>query len=203
MNDALTERQKKVLDFLKDFIRRSGYPPSLREVCARFKIKNPKNAAKHLAAIEKKGFIRRAANAARAIEVLGFNNMAVDIVDVPIVGSVRAGSPELAVEDIIGHVSLDARFFKCAGTFLLKVKGQSMIGVGIDDGDYVLVRPQKAADNGDIVVAIISGEATVKRFLRKGRTIILKPENPDMSPITVNGGDFSIIGKVISTIKRA
>jgi len=188
------------LEFLKDFIRRSGYPPSLRDICAHFKINNPRSAAKHLVALEKKGFIKRTANASRAIEVFGVN--AGHAVAVPVVGSVRAGNPELAVEDVIGHVTLDERFFRCAGAFLLKVKGESMTGAGIDDGDYALVRPQMIAESGDIVVAVIAGEATVKRFLRKGQTIILKPENPDMRPITVSGGDFGIVGKVISVIKR-
>ncbi len=201
MANILTDRQKRILEFLKDFIRGSGYPPSLRDICARFKMNNPKSAAKHLTALEKKGFIRRTANASRAIEVFGLNNMAGNVVAVPVAGSVRAGSPELAVEDVSGRVSLDERFFRCAGAFLLKVKGESMTGAGIDDGDYALVRPQKIAESGDIVVAIIEGEATVKRFLRKGRAVILKPENPDMRPITVSGGDFHIVGKVISVIK--
>jgi repressor LexA len=201
MHKELTEKQRTILEFLKDFLKDRGYPPSLRDICEHFGIKGPKNARKHLEAIERKGFIKRSPNISRAIEVF---SPAKNAVSVPIAGRVKAGPPHLAVEDIQGHVTLDSRFFRPAGAFLLKVEGESMTGASMDDGDYILVRPQKVASNGDIVVAMLDDEATVKRFSKKGDSITLKPENPTMAPIRVKEGkrDFTIIGKVISVIKR-
>lgn len=199
----LTQRQKEILDFLGGFIGQRGYPPSLREICARFGIKSPKNAAKHLSALEKKGFITRSANISRAISIPEAPVKGGRTIAIPVAGRVRAGTPHLAVEDILGSVELDAGFFKCGGSFLLKVEGESMINAGIEDGDYVLVRPGIQALNNDIVVAMIDGEATVKRFLRRGDSVILKPENPAMEPVAVKeGSEVSIVGKVISIIKR-
>lgn len=198
----LTIRQRDVLGFIKDYIAASGYPPSLREICARFGIKGPKNAGKHLEALEKKGFIRRGPNISRAIEVV--DSALKNAVSVPIAGRVHAGSPHLAVEDIVGHMALDARFFKCDGAFVLKVEGESMTGAGIDDGDYLVVRPQKTASNGEIVVALIDNEATVKRFFMEAGVVTLKPENPSMEPIRVSGGgrEVSVVGKVVSVVKK-
>lgn len=202
MIKGLTIRQKAVLDFLKEFIAQAGYPPSLRDIARHFGISSPKNVAKHLDAIERKGFIKRSAALSRGIDVLdGAGHSAISV---PIAGNVRAGAPVLAVEDIVGHVVLDAGFFKCVGAFILKVVGDSMIEAGIDDGDYVLVRPHKDAANGDIVVALIDGEATVKRFFIDGGLITLKPANAGYLPIIVrdDGLDFSIVGKVVSVIKQ-
>lgn len=202
MDSHLTQRQKEILDFLHEFIRDEGFPPSLREICARFGIKGPQNAAKHLDALEKKGFIRRKAASSRGVELLG-GVPPRGGVSLPIAGRVRAGSPMLAVEDIVGHVALDESFFRCSGAFLLKVEGESMTGAGINDGDFVVVRPQKDASPGEIVVALIDGEATVKTFLMDGTDVVLKPENPSMEPIRVSEGrEFAIVGKVISVIRR-
>lgn len=200
---GLTERQKSVLEFLKDFTAANGYAPSLRDICSHFNISGPKNAAKHLESLEKKGFIKRSSKISRAIEVLGASG-APGAFSLPIAGRVRAGSPHLAVEDIVGRVLLDERFFKCPDAFLLEVEGESMTGAGIDDGDFVVVRPQQVASNGEIVVALIGEEATVKRFFRTGDTITLKPENPEMDPLVIgpSDGEFAVIGKVISVIKR-
>ena len=204
MNKALTERQKKILDFLGELIEGRGYPPSLREISKRFAIKSPKNARKHLEALERKGFIKRWANMSRAIDVLTSTPTARHAVTVPIAGRVKAGPPHLAVEDVVGHVTLDRRFFRqAAGAFLLKIEGDSMTGAGIEDGDHALVRPLKEASSGDIIVAMLDSEATVKRFVKKAHSIVLKPENPAMEPIQVSGGrDFTIVGKVIAVIKR-
>lgn len=200
---SLTSRQGEILGFLKDFIMENGYPPSLRDICARFNIKGPQNAGKHLFALERKGYIKRSSNVSRGIEVAGPAGGG-RAVTLPIAGRVRAGAPCLAVEDIVGHVALDEVFFRCGDAFLLKVEGDSMIGAGIEEGDHIVVRPQSGATDGDIVVALIGEEATVKRFSRKGRVIILKPENPAMEPIKIEEGQMavSIIGKVISVIKR-
>lgn len=199
---SLTSRQGEILGFLRDFIVENGYPPSLREICGRFSIKGPQNAGKHLRALERKGYIRRSSNISRGIEVAG--SVGGRVATLPIAGRVRAGAPRLAVEDIVGHVALDEGFFRCGGAFLLKVEGDSMTGAGIEEGDHIVVRPQSGALDGDIVVALIGEEATVKRFSRKGRRIMLKPENPMMEPIEIKDGDgpVSIIGKVIAVIKR-
>lgn len=199
--ERLTTRQKEILGFLREFISESGFPPSLRDICARFGISGPKNAAKHLDALERKGFIRRRAGSSRAIELL--EGRRTGGVSVPIAGRVRAGAPELAVEDIVGRVVLDESFFRCSGAFVLKVEGESMINAGIADGDFVVVRPQPDASPGDIVVALIDGEATVKTFLRDGDGVVLRPENPSMKPIRFTGReDFAIAGKVVSVIRR-
>ncbi|MFQ5735833.1 MAG: transcriptional repressor LexA [Thermodesulfobacteriota bacterium] len=199
--EKITGRQREILEFIKEFISESGYPPTLREICARFRIKGPKNAGKHLEALERKGFIRRSARISRAIEVVGSSLKGG--IEVPIAGRVRAGSPHLAVEDIVGRVVLDARFFKCRDAFMLRVEGQSMTGAGIDEGDFLIVRPQKDASDGDIVVALLDGDATVKRFSRDGDAVVLRPENPSMEPIRVTEGTaLEIIGKVISIIKQ-
>lgn len=199
--DKLTKRQEEVLGFLKEYHREAGFPPSLREICARFGIKGPQNAAKHLDALERKGFIKRKAASSRGVELL--EARLGGGVSVPIAGRVRAGEPTLAVEDIVGRVVLDEKFFKCKDAFVLKVEGESMINAGIADGDFVVVRPQPDASAGDIVVALIDGEATVKTFTRDGNEIVLRPENPFMEPIRVTGSeDFAIAGKVISVIRR-
>ena len=198
----LTKRQKEILDFLTGFTADKGYPPTLREISARFSIKSPKNAAKHLDALEKKGFLKRPAKTPRGISLVARPRPGQ--VDVPVAGRVRAGVPHLAVEDVTGYVTLDAGFFRCDNAFLLQVAGESMKGAGIDDGDYVLVRPQPSIDNNEICVAMLGDEATVKRFVLDGAGAFLMPENPSFEPIRIeDGGDtFSIIGKVISVIKR-
>ena len=198
----LTGRQESILGFLKGFIEARGYAPSLREICAHFGIKSPKNATKHLDALERKGCIRRSANISRAIEILGAPVRGT--LSVPIAGRVRAGAPHLAVQDIQGHVTLDSSFFRCRDGFLLRAEGESMTGAGIGDGDYLLIRPQRDAENGDIVVALLDSEATVKRFSRRGDVVTLAPENPDMEPITVRAGERAvmIIGKVVAVIKH-
>jgi len=197
----MTPRQREVLEFIKEFIGRAGYPPSLREICARFGIKGAKNAAKHLDALERKGFIRRGSHISRGIELV--SSTLRSAVSVPIAGRVRAGVPHLAVEDVVGHVALDEELFNCRGAFALRVEGESMTGAGIDPGDLVVVRPQKDALNGEVVVAMLDGEATVKRFYRKGAEIVLKAENPAMGPIRVDGASaLEIVGRVVSVIKR-
>ncbi len=163
-HENLTPRQLSVLEFLRDFIEARGYPPSLREICGRFNIRGPKNAAKHLVALQKKGLIKREPRSSRSLNVVGRVR---DAQAMPILGRVTAGSPNLAVEDMIGSVTLDGGFFKCADAFMLRVEGDSMTGAGIEHGDLVIVRPQNDALNKDIVVAMIDGEATVKRLLKK------------------------------------
>ncbi|MBE9528517.1 MAG: transcriptional repressor LexA [Proteobacteria bacterium] len=211
---GLTLRQMSVLNFLKEYLKEHGYPPSLRDICAAFGIKGAKNARKHLEALERKGFISRHPNRSRAIEILGpaiFKEAAMHkegaVTSLPIVGHVRAGAPHMAVEDVVGHVALDTAFFDAAGAFVLKVEGDSMIGAGIAEGDHLVVRPGTEVANKDIVVAMLNGEATVKRFFKRGTTVTLAPENQDFAPIEITEDetgadtDFSIVGKVVHVIK--
>lgn len=201
MSMEMTGRQREVLEFVKEFIEQSGYPPSLREICARIGIKGAKNAAKHLDGLERKGLIKRGAHISRGIEVVG--SPVRGALSVPIAGRVRAGSPHMAVEDVVGHVVLDERFFKCRDAFVLRVEGESMTGAGIDPGDFIVVKPQKDASDGEVVVAMLDGEATVKRFYRTGDAVVLKAENPAMGPIRVGEStEFEIIGRVVSVIKQ-
>ncbi|MBM4386941.1 MAG: transcriptional repressor LexA [Deltaproteobacteria bacterium] len=214
MERKLTERQREVLDFLRESVEAWGFPPTLREICARLGINGAKNAGKHLDALEKKGYIRRSSGRSRAIGIIPFGKIrsrsedrgkdSAPTVFIPIAGRIRAGEPHPAIEYIEGHVALDADFFRCREGFLLRVEGDSMTGAGMEDGDYVLVRPQRDAENGNIVAAIINGEATVKRFIRKNDRIVLKPENPAMKPIEIKRGegDVEIAGRVIAVIKR-
>lgn len=198
---ALTKRQESVLDFLREFISVRGYAPSLREICAKFGIKSPKNAKKHLEAIEKKGFLKRSPNLSRAIELAGAPVK--NTISVPVIGRVKAGQPHLAVADVTGHITLDAGFFNCSGAFILKADGESMNGAGINDGDFLLVRPGAEVFNNDIAVVMLDSESTVKRFLKKDGVITLKPENPEFKPVRVkNGAEFVVIGKVVSVIKQ-
>ena len=207
-HEKLTARQESVLDFLKTFFAERGYAPSLREICAFFGIKSPKNAAKHLDALERKGYIRRSAAISRAIEIIGAPAVATvaatGATAIPIAGTVRAGAPHLAIEDIRGYVTLDSDFFRCRDGFLLKAEGESMTGAGIADGDYLLVRPERNADNGAIVVALLDSEATVKRFSKRGDAVVLTPENPAMEPLVIREGEreVAIIGKVVAVIKQ-
>ncbi len=201
-NKTLTKRQSDILEFLKGFMVENGYAPTLRETSRAFCIASHKNVAKHLDALEKKGFIRRGVGLSRAIEIIDRASTR-DTFLVPIVGQVRAGDPLEAIEDISGHVALDSRFFRCKDAFLLKVVGESMSGAGIKDGDHVLVSRQSHAQNNDIVVALIGEAATVKRFFFDGETVTLRPENPDFEPVIVkNSQELSIIGKVVSVIKH-
>lgn len=198
----LTQRQATILQFLNDYIENHGYGPSLRDISSYFRIKSPKNVTKHLEALQKKGFISRSPGVPRGIEVLDMVRSSKDSFRVPIVGTVKAGPLHMAVEDIDDYIELDKRFFKCENAFLLKIEGDSMIGAGIEEGDYILVDKAKEPLENDIVVALIDGEATVKRFSRRGNAVILKPENSEMEPVHIMGGDFSVAGVVVSVIKH-
>jgi repressor LexA len=154
----------------------------------------------HLDKIERKGFIRRDPTKPRTIEVTGFRTSLKRLVEVPLVGRVRAGEPILAVENIEDSFPLPVDLIRLDGGFLLTVTGDSMVGAGILEGDVVLVRPQDTAENGDIVVALIGDDATVKRFYREKDSVRLQPENPAMTPIITR--DVTIVGKVVGLFRR-
>jgi repressor LexA len=204
----LTAIQKKVLDFLTNHAKGKGFPPTLREIGSHFGLRGPKAPQKTLAILERKGFIRRAPGISRGIEILGFSPMsyikAGRILSVPIVGSVRAGEPILAVENIEGYINLDRSFASSGDVFLLRVQGDSMIEAHIQDGDFALVKPQPNAENGEIVVALIEDEATIKRIFKMRDLIRLEPANPKMEPIVVKKGEkkIAIVGKVIGILRK-
>lgn len=201
MRKPLTAKQQKILDFIINQIQDAGYPPTVREIGAAFKI-SEKGAHDHLIAVEKKGYIRRDPRKPRAIEVLEYTTKRVptDAIEVPIVGRVAAGAPLFATENLEGSLPLPTHMVKDEKVFALKINGSSMINAGILDGDFVVVRQQRAADQGDIVVALLGDEATVKRFYRDDGYIRLQPENPAMEPIMVR--DAKIVGKVIGLFRE-
>lgn len=200
----LTRRQEEILDYIRAEIHRRGFPPSVREIGEAVGLSSSSTVHSHLAALEKKGFIRRDPSKPRALEVLDYRDTerAIDygaVQAVPVVGQVAAGSPILAAENIEATMPLPAEM---AGeeTFILRVRGESMIEAGILDGDFVVVRQQSSASNGDIVVAMIEDEATVKRFFKETDRIRLQPENSAMEPIYAR--DVSILGKVVALFRR-
>lgn len=203
MGDELTRRQRDILNFIHSFSRKKGFQPSMREIGEQFGIRSTHGVHRHLQALQKKGFLKRPPGQGRALELVHFppQNRSVEV---PVVARVAAGEPLLAVENIEEALTVDRSIVKGKDNFFLRVKGDSMVDAHILDSDYVLVKPQSSAENGDIVVALIEDEATVKRFHRKGKMIQLKPENPTMKPIEVNekDGRFEILGKVVGVFRK-
>lgn len=200
----LTRRQQEILDFVRAEVHRRGYPPSVREIGEAVGLSSSSTVHSHLAALEAKGFVRRDPSKPRALEVLDFrdNETAVDfgqVHAVPVVGQVAAGSPILAAENIEQTLSMPTEF-SGEHTFILRVRGDSMIEIGILDGDYVVVRQQETADDGDVVVALMDDEATVKTFYREADRIRLQPENSSMEPIYTR--DVQLAGKVVALFRR-
>jgi repressor LexA len=205
MRKDLTSTQKKVLFFLKTYIREKGFPPTLREIASHFGLRGPKAPQKTLQILEKKGYIRRVPGGSRAIEVLIPPLVPKSqILSLPIVGRVRAGEPVLALENIEGYLNLDRSLVSSDDVFLLRVQGDSMIDAHIQDGDFALVKPQPNAENGEIVVALIDDEATIKRIFKKRDLIRLKPANPKLEPIIVRKGEkrVTIVGKVVGIFRK-
>lgn len=200
-NTELTNKQQEILDFIKSEINSKGYPPSVREICSAVGLKSTSTVHGHLDRLEKRGLIRRDPTKPRAIEVLDDYLYQKEIINVPIVGSVAAGQPILAVENIEDNFPIPADFFPHKNQmFMLQIKGQSMIGSGINDGDYIIVQQQSTASNGDIVVALIDDSATVKTFYKERDYIRLQPENPAMKPIIVD--DCVILGKAVGLFRK-
>jgi len=209
----LTERERRMLEFMKQRTREKGYPPTVREICEELNVKSTSTVHKDLSSLEIKGFIKKDPSKPRAIEIVGADRSGggmisdtssasvlperSDVVDIPLVGQVAAGTPILAEQNVTDSFPVPARYISGGTHFMLTVKGESMIDAGIYDGDYILVQQQNSAKNGDIVVAMIDGfesEATVKTFYNEGDHIRLQPENSTMSPIIVR--DVKILGKV-------
>ncbi len=201
MRKELTKRQQQVLDFITGYIRDAGYPPTVREIAGAFDMSS-KGAYDHLKAIEKKGYIRRDPAKPRAIELMDFvpGRTRDPVVEIPVVGKVAAGEPLLATQNIERTLSLSSDMVRTEEPFALRIKGDSMIEAGILEGDYVIVKQQQDAEQGDIVVALIGEEATVKRFYKASDHVKLQPENSSMDPIIVK--DVMIMGKVIGLFRE-
>ncbi|NWF76039.1 MAG: repressor LexA [Nitrospirae bacterium] len=195
----LTDKQKRILEFLKEYTKTHGYPPTVREIGAHFKILWAA-ARKHLQAIERKGFLKLNPLKSRGIEILSFKPSSGLML--PVAGNIRAGKPILAQEDIDTHILIDKSLFPHQDAFVLRVTGNSMIEAGIFDGDYVIVSPQKTIENSEIGVVLIEDEATVKRIYKEKMKIILKPENKTMKSVTHNADEITIIGKVVGVIRK-
>jgi repressor LexA len=197
----LTKRQKQLYDYIDDFIARHGYAPTLEEIGEKFKLSSLATVHKHLTNLEEKGLIKRKWNFSRAIELVPQQKKA-GAVELPLLGYVAAGAPIEALENAESF-SVPEEFVRRQNTFALRVKGNSMIDDGIWDGDYLVVEERPTADNGETVVALINGDATVKKFYReKGGKIRLMPANESMSPIIAKAQDVMIRGVVVAVMRK-
>jgi repressor LexA len=200
---GLTSRQQQVLEGIHQIINEKGYPPTVREIGERLGLRSSCTVQRHLEALERKGYIKRDRTKARSVEIVQAPDptmIPVPMIPVPVVGTVPAGQPVLAAENIEEVFPLPRDVVKDDQCFMLQVEGDSMIEAGIFDGDYVVVRQQPYADDGDIVVAMLEDEATVKRLRRERNRVHLMPANKKMKPIVA--GDVKIVGKVLMSIRR-
>ncbi len=197
----ISKKQQEILDYIKSEILSKGYPPAVREICEAVHLKSTSSVHAHLETLEKNGYIRRDPTKPRAIEIVDdtFNLTRQEIVNVPVVGRVAAGEPILADQNISNYFPIPSEFMPNVQTFMLNVKGDSMINVGIFDGDMVLVEQQNTARDGDIVVALLEDSATVKTFYKEADRVRLQPENDTMDPIYAT--DVGILGKVIGVFR--
>lgn len=197
----ITDKQREILEYMKEQILSKGYPPTVRDICEAVHLKSTSSVHSHLETLEKNGYIRRDPTKPRAIEIIdeNFNLTRREMVNVPLVGRVAAGEPILAVENIESYFPIPAEYMPNAESFMLRVKGESMINAGIFDGDQILVQKCDTARNGEMVVALVDDSATVKTFYKEGDHIRLQPENDTMEPIIVP--DCSILGKVFGVFR--
>jgi len=200
-NGKITQKQLEILEYIKQQILDRGYPPAVREICDAVNLKSTSSVHSHLETLEKNGYIRRDPTKPRAIEICddSFQMVRHEMASIPIVGTVAAGQPILASENIEGYFPLPVEFVPNAETFILKVKGESMINAGIFSGDQIFVEKCNTARNGDMVVALVEDSATVKTFYKEDGHIRLQPENDDMEPIIVD--NCEILGKVFGVFR--
>lgn len=199
--ERISAKQQEILEYIKQMILKKGFPPTVREICEAVHLKSTSSVHSHLETLAEKGYIRRDPTSSRSIEILDdcFNLTRRELVNVPLIGAVAAGQPILAQENIENYFPIPAEILPNQETFMLKVKGESMINAGICDGDQIIVAQQSTAENGDIVVALLDDSATVKRFYKESNQIRLQPENDSMEPIY--SADVQIMGKVIGLFR--
>ena len=200
-NGTITEKQSEILEYIKAQILERGFPPAVREICEAVHLKSTSSVHSHLETLEKNGYIRRDPTKPRAIEILddAFNLTRREMAQVPIVGRVAAGEPLLAEQNIEEYFPIPVERLPNNQTFLLQVKGESMINAGILNGDYILVEQTPSASNGEVVVALVEDGATVKRFFKENGHYRLQPENDTMDPIIVD--EVTIVGKMIGLLR--
>ncbi len=201
-NGRISDKQQEILDYIKEEIMAHGYPPSVREICRAVGLKSTSSVHSHLETLEKNGYIKRDPTKPRTIEIMDetfYNVQRRELANVPVVGRVAAGMPLLAEENITDYVPIPVEFLPNEETFILVVKGESMIKAGIYDGDKIIVKRQSTADNGNIVVALVDDSATVKRFYKEKGHYRLQPENDAMEPIIVD--NVEVLGKVIGLFR--
>lgn len=197
----ITAKQQEILEYIKESILKKGYPPAVREICEAVQLKSTSSVHSHLESLERNGYIRRDPTKPRAIEILDddFALTRREMVQVPIIGTVAAGQPILAQENIEDYFPIPASILPNSETFILRVKGDSMVNAGIFNGDQVIVEHTPSAQNGEIVVALVDDSATVKRFFKEEGHYRLQPENDYMDPIIVD--ELEILGKVIGLFR--
>lgn len=197
----ITPKQTEILEYIKQQILRKGYPPAVRDICEAVHLKSTSSVHSHLETLEKNGYIRRDPSKPRAIEIIddNFNLTRRDLVNIPVIGQVAAGNPILAIENITSYFPIPAEYLPNEETFMLVVKGDSMVNMGIYEGDQIIVRKQSTANNNDVVVALVDDSATVKRYFKENGHYRLQPENDFMEPIIVDHVD--ILGKVIGLVR--
>ncbi|MCR5748272.1 MAG: transcriptional repressor LexA [Lachnospiraceae bacterium] len=197
----ISEKQRQILEYIKSEILDKGYPPAVRDICQAVELKSTSSVHAHLETLEKNGYIRRDPTKPRAIEILDedFNLGRREVTNIPLIGTVAAGQPILAQQNIENYFPFPVEMAPNSQCFALKVQGESMINIGINDGDYVFVKETNSANNGDLVVALVDDSATVKNFYRENGHIRLQPQNDDMEPIIVN--DCKILGKVFGVFR--
>lgn len=201
-NGRISDKQQEILDYIKEEIMAHGYPPSVREICRAVGLKSTSSVHSHLETLEKNGYIKRDPTKPRTIEIMDetfYNVQRRELANVPVIGRVAAGMPLLAEENITDYVPIPVEFLPNEETFILVVKGESMIKAGIYDGDKIIVKRQSTADNGNIVVALVDDSATVKRFYKEKGHYRLQPENDAMEPIIVD--NVEVLGKVIGLFR--
>ena len=202
MKKIITERQQEIYEFIRTTLASKGIPPSMREIGEEFGIRSTNGVEGHLAALERHGMIVRDRGKSRSISLHAGERMPATI---PILGRVAAGTPILSPENWEGEITVDLTHFSLRSSqnlFALKVRGESMVNAHIMDGDMLIVRAQAAAQNGDIIIALVDGEATVKRFFAEKSRVRLQPENSAMKPLYLERGDFKIVGKVVGVVRK-
>ncbi len=201
-NGRISDKQRQILEYIKSEILEKGYPPAVREICKAVNLKSTSSVHAHLETLEKNGYIRRDPTKPRAIEIIDdeFNLTRRDMVNVPIIGTITAGAPILATENIEGYFPLLSENLPSGDVFMLHIKGESMVNAGILDGDSVVIKRQNTANNGEIVAALIEDSATIKTFYKEDGHIRLQPENDTMDPIIVD--DCVILGKLVALYRN-
>lgn len=202
----LTAEQERVFSFIKKHRQQTGFPPTVREIAEALGYRSPNNVRQHLRLIEQKGFIKLLQGKARGIEITASesdNEIELDAIGVPLIGSVAAGKPITAIENVDGYITLDKSIFRGEDLFALRIRGDSMCGMGILNGDIVVIKKKVTAEHGEVVVVVIDGDATLKRFIKENGRVLLRAENPAYEDIELlSTNSIQIAGKLVGVIRK-